>query len=823
MQFFIAFLIGVVFFYAFQYFPFSTVAVSLSTSGYLTMRKRFFLLIVLISGAAYAFMRYDPPQDMPYIKDTVMVKGEFTSCPAKTEGGSLKQRFFVRSVEGVFSGGHYNSTPLHVLEGKEIVLLSDNEFDMGREYELDITLLKSGKRLNPGEFAIDDVYAKLKEVRQTGDRKKTLHVIIEESRYRINRYIQEHFQKESAAFLASVTTGQGMTSNDKLMDAFNITGLTHILSISGTHFGLLSVLLFGMFRLIINVLPYGVLQRMTIYLDPSQAAAILCLPFMVIYLGLSGASIPAVRSFLMIGLFLAGLLIGRKGFWLNSLLFAAFVIAVWEPEAIFSLSFQLSFLAVFCIGLTIDKEKKEDNKSKKLLRSVKNALLMTLAAALGTAPLVAYHFHYVSLISPISNLLVAPLIGFILIPLSVISAFSYLLTGYFIFTPLIAVISEASIYLVKMLALIPFADVKIPSFPVVILLLFYAGVIFYILSVHKFDILAPSPTPPLKGGANLLPSPLRGEGKGEGVKQFIRRIHLLFPKKRLLLMVPFIPLVIYMFSVLSEKDKLTVTYLDVGQGDASVIELTDGRTMLMDTGKTGREPASFLRYRGRQRIDILVLSHAHPDHTGGLEYLTDRFHVREIWDNGRLILPDGLSHILHRSLNRGDVIEGPGYGISVLHPYPEFYSSGGREYDAANNDSLVFRIESGGRSFLFTGDVEKEAEEDILHLGKWLKSDVLKTPHHGGKTSADEAFFRAVFPDIAVISVGRDNSFGHPHQETLDALEGASICRTDIDGAIKIEAAEKGFEIKTYKDFMIKKPGSFSDEIKNFRKLFVTW
>jgi competence protein ComEC len=777
MQFFIAFLSGVVFFYAFQYFPFSTVAVSLSASGYLAIRKRFFILIVLISGAAYAFMRYDPPQDMPYIKDTVMVKGEFTSCPAKTEGGSLKQRFFVRSVEAVFSEGHYNAIPLHVLEGKEIVLLSDDEFDIGRGYKLDITLLKSGKRLNPGEFAIDDVYAKLKEVRQTGDRKKTLHLIIEESRYRINTYIQEHFQKESAAFLSSVTIGQGMTSNDKLMDAFNVTGLTHILSISGTHFGLLSVLLFGMFRLIIKVLPYGILQRMTIYLTPSQAAAILCLPFTVIYLGLSGASIPAVRSFLMIGLFLAGLLIGRKGFWLNSLLFAAFVIAVWEPEAIFSLSFQLSFLAVFCIGLAIDKEKEDDNKSKKLLRSVRNALLMTLAAALGTAPLVGYHFHYVSFISPISNLLVAPLIGFILIPLSVISAFSYLLTGYFIFTPLIAVLSEGSIYLVKMLALIPFADMKIPSFPAIILLLFYAGFIFY----------------------------------------------LLFRKKRLLLMVPFIPLVIYMFSVLSEKDKLIVTYLDVGQGDASVIELPDGRTMLMDTGKTGREPASFLKYRGRQRIDILVVSHAHPDHTGGLEYLTDRFHVREIWDNGRLILPDGLSHIPHRSLNRGDVIEGSGYRISVLHPYPEFYSAGGREYDAANNDSLVFRIESGGRSFLFTGDVEKEAEDDILHLGKWLKSDVLKTPHHGGKTSADEGFFRAVSPDIAVISVGRDNSFGHPHQETLDALEGAAIYRTDIDGAIKIKASENSLEIKTYKDFMIEKAGSFTDEINNFRKLCKTW
>ena len=100
---------------------------------------------------------------------------------------------------------------------------------------------------------------------------------------------------------------------------------------------------------------------------------------------------------------------------------------------------------------------------------------------------------------------------------------------------------------------------------------------------------------------------------------------------------------------------------------------------------------------------------------------------------------------------------------------------------------------------------------------------MLKTPHHGGKTSADEAFLRAVSPDIAVISAGRDNSFGHPHQETLDALEGSAIYRTDIDGAIKIKAAEKGLEIKTYKDFKIERAGSFSDEIRNFRKLCETW
>ena len=781
---FISFLIGVVFFYTFLYFPFTTAAIALSSSVYLAAGKRFFLLLVFVFGAAYAFVRYDPPEDIPYTKELVLVKGTITSSPEKTASGSLKQNFLVNTVEDIqplsFPPEEKegpSGEPLHCLEGKEIVLLSDNEFEIGRAYGLGVSLMKSRKRLNPGENIPDSVYAKVKEVRHTGDKRRTLDVLVQESRYRVQKYYDEHFPEDSAAFLASVTIGQGTPLSDKLKNAFNITGLTHILSISGTHFGLLSVLLFGMFRLIIKALPYGILQRLTIYLTPSQAATLFCLPLMVIYLGLSGASIPAVRSFLMIGLFLLGLLIGRKGFWLNSLLFAAFVIVLWEPGAIFSLSFQLSFLAVFFIGLSIRKEDHGAEKDNKLFRSARNALFMTLTVAVGTAPLVAYYFHYLSVISPVSNLLVAPLIGFILIPMSVIAALFYLLTGYFAFSHLISGITKTSIYLVEMLARIPFADIKIPAFPAIVVLLFYAG-------------FAP---------------------------------YFLYGRRRPLLLVPFVPMVICIFIFLFQKNEFTATYLDVGQGDASVLELPDGRSMVVDTGTTGRETAAFLRYRGKRGIDILAISHAHPDHTGGLDYLAEQFYVKEIWDNGRLILPDRLKHIPHRSLNRGDIIEGPGYRISALHPYPGFYTSSGREYNAANNDSLVFRIESGKSSFLYAGDIETEAEDDILYLGRWLKSNVLKVPHHGGKTSAHELFLRAVSPDVAVISAGRDNSFGHPHQETLDALQGVKIYRTDIDGAIKIRPDGNGIEIKTYKDFMLKRAGSFSDEIGNYRRLCMTW
>jgi competence protein ComEC len=135
----------------------------------------------------------------------------------------------------------------------------------------------------------------------------------------------------------------------------------------------------------------------------------------------------------------------------------------------------------------------------------------------------------------------------------------------------------------------------------------------------------------------------------------------------------------------------------------------------------------------------------------------------------------------------------------------------------------VIKIEGRYRSFLFTGDVEEEAEEDLSSLGKLLRSDVIKVPHHGGKTSIYKPFFEFVSPEVAVISLGKDNAFGHPHQETLDALQEIRVFRTDIDGAIKIRESEKGLEIKMYKGFQFEKARSLSDEIKNLKLLFEKW
>lgn len=785
MRFFISFLTGVILFYSFQYFPFSTIFIALFMSVYLSFKKRLLFMFVLLLGIAFAFIRHEPVMDMAYIKDEVAARGIFESNPVKTDSGMIRQILNIESAINIKTG-----ESLKEFAGHEITLLSDREFNPGTEFEGTIKFLKDRTRLNPGELNRNELYATLSEIYDTGERRISVFSKIQGYRYRLNKYIEENFKKDSGAFISSITTGQRANMNEELKDAFNATGLAHILSISGTHFGLFSIFLFGIFKFLIKTFPYRILQRITIFLTPSQAAAVLSLPFMLAYLGLSGGSVPAVRSFIMISLFLLGLIIGRKGFWLNSLLFAAFIIIVWEPESIFSLSFQLSFLAVLFIGFSVGNKENGEEREKepvggirfplylrKVFRYLRNAVLLTLSVSIGTAPLVAYHFHYFSVISPISNLFISPLIGFILIPMSIVSSFLFIITGHYIFTPIVSTISDVSISLVKLLSAIPFADIKIPAFPPIIVLLFCTGFIFYFL----------------------------------------------FNKKKYTLIIPFVPIMIYLLLLVFEKNELKITFLDVGQGDSSVIELPDGKTMVIDTGRTGRETASFLKYRGKKTIDALILSHIHPDHTGGLDYLLKKLEVREIWDNGRIILPVISNAITYRSLGRGDMTEGEGYSLHIFHPYPEFYSMFGNAYDEANNDSFVLRISGSLKSFLFTGDVEEEAEEDVSHLGVWLKSDVLKVPHHGARSSAHEPLFKAVSPEIAIISAGRDNAFGHPHKEMLDALQGVRIFRTDLDGAIKIEESEKGLKIKTYKDFQFEKARSLTEETKNLKRLFEKW
>ena len=775
MMVFISFLLGTALFQMFRYFPITSFIFSAAAAVFIMRKKRHLLLLIMALGVIYASARFSPPaEDLDVWNRELKLTGWFVPKSGAPSSGSSAKTFTIDTAFDDEAGFE-----LEDLNGEDATIFTDFEGDPDEEYEV---LLKTGKersRRNPGGWGQVKLYGSVRGLKVSGGTPVSITNYFNKQRKHINDYVLGRFNKDAAALVASVTTGETSYLGDDLKEAFNVTGLAHILSISGTHFGLFSVMMFAMFVFLVKRLPYGILQRLTIYLTPSQAAAVLTMPVMVLYLGISGSGPPAVRSFVMISLFLLGLLLGRKGAWLNSLLFAAFLLVLWSPDVLYGISFQLSFTAVLFIGFAVEKDDdKEEVKGNRLLRRVKQSVLITLAASLGTAPLMASYFHYFSLISPLANLVASPLIGFVLVGLTVISSFIFLLTGYYLFAPLVSWTADASVALVRLLAKIPFADVKLPAFPPVLCLAFYLGFIPY----------------------------------------------LFFGRKRKWLLLPLAPLILYAALAFFEKENLSVTYLDVGQGDSAVVRLPDKRVIVIDTGRTGRETAAFLTHEGIRTIDALVVSHIHPDHSGGTGLLMGRFSTREIWDNGRIVYPEEIGmKARRRTLERGDVIEAGGCEITVLHPYREFYTRDDNEYEEENNSSLVLSIEGRNKKFLFAGDTGEEAEQDIAHLAKWLHADVIKIPHHGSKTSSGLELLSKVSPSFAVISAGRDNSFGHPSPDVIGRLSGVNVLRTDRDGAVKITETDGGLEVKTYHDFVLEKACGPAAEWRNITRFFSRW
>ncbi len=217
-----------------------------------------------------------------------------------------------------------------------------------------------------------------------------------------------------------------------------------------------------------------------------------------------------------------------------------------------------------------------------------------------------------------------------------------------------------------------------------------------------------------------------------------------------------------------------------------------------------------LQARRRSRIDVMVLSHPHPDHFTGLESVIRAVDVGEFWDTGQgLAQGAGPVYARIRALlrERGIPVRGPadlcgeqlraGVRIQVLSPCPSF-----RQGLGANDNSFVIRMVYGSRAFLFTGDAEREAEAALLARGSVLTADFLKVGHHGSRTSSTPAFLDAVMPRVATLSTGVRNRFGHPHAPTLEKLarRGVPALRTDRFGGIRIETDGNTLDVRSVTD-----------------------
>jgi competence protein ComEC len=252
---------------------------------------------------------------------------------------------------------------------------------------------------------------------------------------------------------------------------------------------------------------------------------------------------------------------------------------------------------------------------------------------------------------------------------------------------------------------------------------------------------------------------------------------------------------------------LRMYVLDVGQGDSSVILFKD-KVILIDSGEAdqGDRVVSDLQKLGVTRIDLLVATHPHSDHIGGMQKVLAQFPVGKVLDSGlpstSSLYEQFLATVDERNIPYTVAVQGetldldPSLNILVLSPPRE--PIGGD----LNTNSIAFRITYGTVSFLYTGDATTAAEDAMLQSGYPLDAQVLKVGHHGSSGSSSAAFLSRADPEVAVISVGEGNDYGHPHRETLDRLKSAGtlVLRTDLDGTILIESNGTTFSVVTEKE-----------------------
>lgn len=608
--------------------------------------------------------------------------------------------------------------------------------------------------------------------------------VVEAWRNQIRQAALTSLEPEAAGIYLGMIVGQAGYLSQEIRDQFMASGTVHILSISGSHIGLVAFLVFFVIKAACRRLPPRWLLELSRRLTPTRLAAAGTVLPVVAYTLLAGSEVATVRSLVMVLLFLLAVWLGREERLFLTLACAALLILLHDPDALFDVSFQLSYCSVLAIAWVIHLRKEAEGDAglevpaaahpgHRLIAWLSTYAWITGGVTLATLPLVAHHFNQVSWVGLLANLFVIPLAGLFLVPLGLVSALLAVLTGSSSL-PLARLNQmglDGLLAVVQVMARLPGAEwhVASPSVPAVIA--FYALLLAAVALRERRVI----------------------------------RMACLVGVSGLVLWWGWSP------RALPGKEMVRVTVLDVGQGDAIVLELPDGKTVLIDGG-TRQETfdmgrgvvAPYLWDRGIFRLDHVIATHPQLDHAGGLISIVRLFPVARYWDNGvsrqEHFYQDLRRTLRERSVPVTSALEGQTIHdagdcrLLVLNPpplTPDRVETAAGSGTTLNNRSIVTRLDCGPHSFLFTADVEMETLARLtLHPGT-VKTRVLKVPHHGAKSSLHEAWLRRLGPDVAVISVGRRNPYGHPAPPVLEAYRdlGIALYRTDRDGAVWITAS----------------------------------
>jgi competence protein ComEC len=603
-------------------------------------------------------------------------------------------------------------------------------------------------------------------------------VFIEDLRREIRQYIAGHLSRDNGALLTALVVGDMGGITKEMRAAFTAAGVNHVLSISGLHVAMLGLVVFAVIRYGGSLSTYLML-RVNVF----KVAAFFSFLAVVFYTALAGAMVPTVRSAIMIGVYQLAVLLDREEEVFASLTLAALLIALIWPGVIADISFQLSFLAVLFIVWGVrkirdwfpkvksDELPAERSWFRARLRQAGMHLAVPLLATLGTGPLIAHYFGHLSLAGFIANPLVVPLVGFIVVPLGLVIGFLAVIAPEMgiIFAGMAEYLVSLTAGLVDLFAGLPLADIGVPSPNVWEITALY-GLLICLFALTK-------------------------------------RAH------RVAALTVGIVLVVadasYWWIERYRRNELRVTHLNVGQGDAAVVELPGAKTLLIDAGGTAAGDfdtgenivAPFLRSRKILQVDYLVVTHPRIDHYGGMRALVKEFAPREFWSGsqrGETDRFDELEEALEKAkiarvaLNdRQPCREIAGVKFCVLYP----------PVNESIEGAVVLRLEFGKLRYLFAGDVNKRQEALLLDRAEDMRSTVIKVPRHGSATASTKEFIAAVRPRLALVSAGARGRAEAQRGEVAERyrVAGAEMLSTYEDGAVIVQSDGRTLRYTGYK------------------------
>lgn len=566
------------------------------------------------------------------------------------------------------------------------------------------------------------------------------------------------------ALIKALTLGDKKNLDSNLRENLQILGIVHLIVVSGLHVAVLAILVWWFIVLFASIFSPLMGQR-----DVRVAACMVTLLIVWLFVALTGFGTPAVRAGVLVTVYLSSILFRRVYSIWNSLSIAVILLVIINPHSIYDISFQLTFSAV--IGIVVFSKyffeiNNDETFIKRMLLLIGNSFLVSVGASLAVYPLLSYHFGNIPAIGPVVNIVFAPIITFLVVPLAVAASitvpFSVSLAHCLFF--LVRWPAQLFIYLSDRLAY--YLEWSFVEFE----LSFYGT-----LTLYGF------------------------------ILTFIFWRRLI--KRRLASVLAVVTLslgLIMSIPLHSEKGKLSVTFLDVGQGASVVVKSPTGRVVIIDGGGVKGSDfdlgesviAPYLERMDIEKVDRIIVTHPHPDHFMGLGYIAENYSPEKVvtgsFPEGDLADDDRAEwDIFLRRLKDAKVKIGilktglwhlDGVEFNVLSPPAEIPESWN-----VNDASGVIKITYGMHSFLITGDMEDRAEKHLVQNKADLESTVLQVPHHGSSTSSGAAFLKKAASEYAVIQVGAFNKYGFPNEEVLDRLEKYNIktYRTDVDGAVK--------------------------------------